>query len=90
MQVRHRTTGQIYAMKILRKDMIKQDNKVEQIMSERRILETINHPFLIKMHWAFQSVINFIHILETLSSLRPRFLSRGRAVLYASKISPLP
>jgi serum/glucocorticoid-regulated kinase 2 len=29
MQVRHKATGAIYAMKILRKDKIKQDNKVE-------------------------------------------------------------
>jgi serine/threonine protein kinase len=27
--VRHRATGQMYAMKVLRKDKIKQDNKVE-------------------------------------------------------------
>jgi serine/threonine protein kinase len=43
----------MYAMKVLRKDKIKEDNKVEQILTERRILERINHPFLIKMHWAF-------------------------------------
>ena len=53
MQVRHRITGMMYAMKVLRKDKIKMDNKVEQIMTERRILESINHPFLIKMHSAF-------------------------------------
>lgn len=29
MQVRHKATGMIYAMKVLRKDKIKEDNKVE-------------------------------------------------------------
>lgn len=46
----------MFAMKVLRKDMIKLDNKVEQIMTERRILENVNHPFIVKMHSAFVSV----------------------------------
>ncbi len=53
MQVRNKLTGLMYAMKVLRKDKIKLDNKVEQIMIERRILEKVNHPFIIKMHSAF-------------------------------------
>ena len=56
MQVRHKITGEMFAMKILRKDKIKMDNKVEQIITERRILEKVNNPFIIKMHSAFQSV----------------------------------
>lgn len=36
--VRHKITGQLYAMKVMRKDRIKKDNKVMQIMTERRIL----------------------------------------------------
>ena len=56
MQVRHKITGLMYAMKVLRKDKIKLDNKVEQIMTERRILEKVNHPFLVSMHSAFESV----------------------------------
>lgn len=59
-QVRKKLSGQMYAMKILRKDKIKLDNKVEQIMTERRILERVNHPFIIKMHSAFVSVRNNI------------------------------
>ena len=57
--VRHKVTGQLYAMKVMRKDRIKRDKKVMQIMTERRILESVqdnNHPFIIKMHSAFQSV----------------------------------
>jgi len=46
----------MFAMKVLRKDKIKLDNKVEQIMTERRILEKVNHPFLVSMHSAFESV----------------------------------
>lgn len=40
-------------MKTLRKDKLKEDNKVEQIMAERRILEKVNHPMVIKLQAAF-------------------------------------
>lgn len=59
-------------MKVMRKDRIKRDNKVLQIMTERRILEQIqgsNHPFIVKMHSAFQSVS--IQAFLTLGALPP-------------------
>ncbi len=31
-------------------------------MTERRILESLSHPFLIKMHWAFQSE-EYLHLV---------------------------
>ena len=54
--VRNKITGSLFAMKVMRKDKIKRDNKVMQIMTERRILEQIqvdNHPFIVKIHSAF-------------------------------------
>ena len=43
-------------MKTLSKDKIKKDNKVENILNERVILETVHHPFIIQMKYAFQNV----------------------------------
>jgi serine/threonine protein kinase len=63
--VRHKVTGLLYAMKVMRKDKIKKDNKVAQIMTERRILETLQagkHPFIVKIHSAFQSVSQHVKI----------------------------
>ena len=42
--------------------MIKEKNKVILVMNERRILEEVEHPFIIKMHGAFQSV-NYLHLV---------------------------
>ncbi|CDW71203.1 camp-dependent protein kinase catalytic [Stylonychia lemnae] len=64
-QVRNKINGQMYAMKVLRKDKIKQDNKVEQIMTERRILESVKHPFIIQMYGAFVSILLGIEYLHT-------------------------
>lgn len=40
-------------MKVIRKSKLIIENKVKPILSERSVLETIDHPFIIKLHWAF-------------------------------------
>ena len=63
--MRKKDTGRLYAMKIMKKNKIIREKKLKPILSERKILEKLNHPFIIKLHWAFQSVINkfiFNHI----------------------------
>ena len=49
--------GRIFAMKILRKEAIVKRNQVEHTKSERKILEEIDHPFLMKLYYAFQSPV---------------------------------
>jgi protein-serine/threonine kinase len=45
----------IYAMKVLKKKNMIIKNQVEHIKTERKILELINHPFIIKLKYAFQT-----------------------------------
>ncbi len=66
MQVRHKTTGEIFAMKILRKAAIAQRNQVDHTKAERRILEALNHPFLMKLRYAFQSKEKLYFVLDYL------------------------
>jgi len=54
-EVRKKDTGKIYAMKTLSKHKIRKDNKVENILNEREILERVTHPFIIQMKYAFQN-----------------------------------
>lgn len=49
-------------MKVIKKDLIKMKDKVRQIMMERKILEEIECPFTIKLHWAFQSE-KYLHLV---------------------------
>jgi serum/glucocorticoid-regulated kinase 2 len=51
--VRKKDTGRLYAMKIMKKNKIIKEKKLKPILSERRVLEKILHPFIIKLHWAF-------------------------------------
>lgn len=40
-------------MKIMKKNNIIREKKIKPILSERKVLEKVNHPFIIKLHWAF-------------------------------------
>ena len=54
----------MYAIKILRKDQLANDNALKSILAERQILEQIDHPFLIKLHWAFQSSKELFFVMD--------------------------
>jgi len=56
LEVRKKDTCMIYAMKVISKTFVVQKGKADQIMTERNILTKTNHPFIVKLHYAFQSV----------------------------------
>jgi serine/threonine protein kinase len=60
--VRKKDTGQIYAIKIMNKDFILSEDKVSQIISERVIMSSADHPFIVKLFWAYQTskVLNLV------------------------------
>lgn len=64
MQVRHKVTREIFAMKILKKSAILARNQVEHTKSERRILESLQHPFLMTLRYAFQSKDKLYFVLD--------------------------
>ena len=45
----------IYAMKILKKKAMIKRNQVAHIKTERKIMELIDHPFIVKLRYAFQN-----------------------------------
>jgi serum/glucocorticoid-regulated kinase 2 len=52
--VRRKDTGLLFAIKSMKKKYIEKKNQVKRVMMERDILTQINHPFLIRIHSAFQ------------------------------------
>ena len=54
-QVRKNDSGEIFAMKVLKKDHVVKRKQVEHTMTERRILENIRHPFIVSLRYAFQT-----------------------------------
>ncbi|XP_042213941.1 ribosomal protein S6 kinase alpha-2-like isoform X2 [Homarus americanus] len=58
-------TGTLYAMKVLKKATLKVRDRVRTKM-ERDILADVNHPFVVKLHYAFQTEGKLYLILDFL------------------------
>ena len=60
--------GRVYAMKVLKKAQIIRNHKdTIHTKAERSILEAINHPFIVNLHYAFQTDGKLYLILQYLS-----------------------
>lgn len=60
--VRKKLSGLMYAMKVLDKGMLTDQRKLKQIENERKIMNITDHPFIVKLYWAFQTntTMNFV------------------------------
>jgi len=53
-----------YAMKILPKQKIIKHNLIKYAITERKVMSVINHPFIIKLHYSFQTDSSLYMILN--------------------------
>jgi len=52
--VKHKKTGEIFAMKLMDKAKFKAQKITRKAVSEQFILKTTRHPFIVSLHYAFQ------------------------------------
>lgn len=64
MQVKKKDDGKIYAMKVLRKEAIIARKQVAHTRAEKSILQKIQHPFIVSLHYAFQTKDKLYMILD--------------------------
>ena len=83
----------VYAMKILRKKAIIERNQVEHTKAEREILEEVDHPFLMKLHFAFQTPTKLYLVMDMITGgelffhlKNERRFKEPRARLYTAEI----
>lgn len=62
--VRKKSDGSLFAMKVLSKPNIIKRKQVEHTRTERRVLGSINHPFIVKLHYAFQTDQKLYFVLD--------------------------
>lgn len=55
MLVRKKSSGELYAMKSLRKEEMIEQGQVENVKSEKKVLQHLNNPFLVKLSYCFQT-----------------------------------
>ena len=78
MQVRKKDTGEIFAMKEMNKEVIERENLLEHTFAEKSILQKINHPFVVQLHYAFQTKDRLYLVLD--------FLSGGELFFHLSSV----
>ena len=92
---RHISEGRMYAVKVLSKKMILKRNEKSHIMCERAVLlKNLNHPFLVGLHYSFQSrdklyfVLDYVNGGELFFHLqKEKCFTENRARFYAAEIT---
>eukprot|EP00759_Apiculatamorpha_spiralis_P004353 PhF_6_TR12593/c0_g1_i1/m.19840/K13303/SGK2; serum/glucocorticoid-regulated kinase 2 len=82
MKVREKSNGRILAMKILEKAQIVANKMVTHTQAEKSILAEINHPFIVKLHYAFQTKHHLVFVMD--------FLSGGELFFHLQKSKRFP
>jgi len=92
-QVAQKSTGQLFAMKVLRKNKIIGRNLMRYALTERNLLSYIRHPFIVRLHHAFQTPSCLVLVLQycpggNLSNLLQREgqLPEALARLYTAEV----
>ncbi|EQC36037.1 AGC protein kinase, variant [Saprolegnia diclina VS20] len=62
--VRKKAQGELFAMKILTKQDVVKKSQVEHTRTERSVLGSIDHPFIVRLHYAFQTTHQLYFILD--------------------------
>ncbi|CAI5727563.1 unnamed protein product [Hyaloperonospora brassicae] len=57
-------SGKVYAMKVIKKAAVFAKNQVEHTKTERRILQGVDHPFMVKLRYAFQNEAKLYFVMD--------------------------
>lgn len=57
-------TKKLHAMKVLSKDKVMTKNLKRYALTERNVMSVINHPFMVKLNYAFQSSTKLFLVMD--------------------------
>ena len=80
--VREIQSGEMFALKVLRKDNIIKRNQVEHTKTERNVLGYVNHPFIVGLSMAFQSKNKLYFVLD--------YCAGGELFFHLGKLGKFP
>lgn len=66
-RVTSKKSGEKYAMKEMRKDLVVSRRSVPSIMNERRLLGILKHPLIVNLHFAFQDLKHLYLVVDLMS-----------------------
>ncbi|KAG6899874.1 hypothetical protein C0993_005844 [Termitomyces sp. T159_Od127] len=62
--VQHKQTHELYALKYINKNKCVKMKAVPNVIQERRLLEEVDHPFIVNLRYAFQDDENCFFVLD--------------------------
>lgn len=72
---KHKVEQRHYAVKVLSKRLVMKRNEAKHIMSERNVLlKNLNHPFLVGLHYSFQTPDKLYFVLDYINGGEVRFI----------------
>jgi len=64
-QAKHAPTGEMRAVKVMGKSrLFQQEKRLQRVITEKRILARLRHPFIVSLHWAFQTSTHLFLVLD--------------------------
>jgi hypothetical protein len=93
--VDYKRTNKCYAMKVIKKSMVNDDEDIDWVQTEKHVFEqATNHPFLVGLHSCFQTESRLFFVIEYLCGgdlmyhmQRKRKLPEDHARFYAAEIA---
>uniref|UniRef100_A0A672PRY2 Protein kinase C iota type n=1 Tax=Sinocyclocheilus grahami TaxID=75366 RepID=A0A672PRY2_SINGR len=93
--VRLKKTDRIYAMKVVKKELVNDDEDIDWVQTEKHVFEQAsNHPFLVGLHSCFQTLSRLFFVIEYVNGgdlmfhmQRQRKLPEEHARFYSAEIS---
>lgn len=90
----YKRTGKTYAMKVIKKSSVNDDEDIDWVQTEKHVFEqATNHPFLVGLHSCFQTESRLFFVIEYLSGgdlmyhmQRKRRLPEDHARFYSAEI----
>lgn len=90
---REKKSGQLYAIKVLKKEVIIKKEEVAHTLTENRVLRFTKHPFLISLKYSIQTEDLLCFVMEYVNGgelyfhlAREHFFSESRTRFYACQI----
>lgn len=80
-QALHKPSGHMRAVKVMNKArLFQQEQRLQRVITEKRILARLQHPFVVSLHWAFQTSTHLFLVLDFCGGgeLFFHMLQRGR------------
>lgn len=95
LMVELRRTRRVYAMKVIKKELVTDDEDIDWVQTEKHVFETAsNHPFLVGLHSCFQTASRLFFVIEFVRGgdlmfhmQRQRRLPEEHARFYSAEIS---